>query len=242
MNRLWHSLSERIPSEYIARVCSMPANDDLALDLGCGSGRTTKLIGSYFNHTIGIDHDVIAVAQARESAGEGSVAFATESVERFLDEFPGSVDLLFAYEAMHLFSEPAQLIANFRRVLSPGAALVVGWRRESWETEYEFQIRDIFMAAGIPLTPWWFWTCPWLSGFMASVPGWRAGPDIAVAQRQSWTANEIVDILTQMSVSVWLPDEIHQDLKCRLTDFFEVEEGLGHLKGSCCYEASSWLV
>ncbi|MDG4837677.1 class I SAM-dependent methyltransferase [Micromonospora sp. WMMD967] len=95
------------------------------LDLGCGPGHLTGYLHSLGVDTSGIDLVPEFIAHAR--AAHPGVEFHSGSLES-LDVVDGSVDGILAwYSLIHLPPEELDgVLAEFRRALAPGGALVLG--------------------------------------------------------------------------------------------------------------------
>lgn len=88
VQRFWHAERERL-----VRIHSPPAPGETVLDIGCGSGVVTDVLGSLDAHVIGIDANLAAVEYARATFGRervefrhgliGEVEFASSSFDRF---------------------------------------------------------------------------------------------------------------------------------------------------------------
>ena len=113
-------------AQAAARLAACPAGGDL-LDVPCGYGRHAIALARAGYRVVGVDRSSTLLAEARRRAGEGS----PELVEADYRELPfadGSFDA-----ALNLFTslgylgdeEDVKALAEIRRVLRPGARLVV---------------------------------------------------------------------------------------------------------------------
>lgn len=115
--------------------------DDHVLDIGCGTGQTTREAArtARAGSALGVDVSAAAIGRARELAraeGLGNVAFeqADAQVHRFPDE---RFDLATSRFGAMFFGDPVAAFANVGRALRPAGRLVMMvWQtreRNEWE-------------------------------------------------------------------------------------------------------------
>lgn len=89
------------------------------LDLGCGRGYWTEHLGRRGTAAVGVEHDPARAALAARFgpvvAGDGA----------HLPLAPASVGLVWCLHVLHHLPDPAGVLAEVRRVLRPGGALVL---------------------------------------------------------------------------------------------------------------------
>lgn len=95
------------------------------LDLGCGTGWTSVMLGQRGYEVVGQDiaPDMIGLAQRnREAAGLGSVSFVVGDYEglAYTNEFDAAI----FYDSLHHAVDPQAAIASAWRALRPGGVLV----------------------------------------------------------------------------------------------------------------------
>src|SRR5207253_1429104 len=118
MPALPDSRSELIRATYEA----LPLDRRAVLDVGGGSGRWRHLLGDPPDYTV---LDVAAAA-----GGESTHVVADAAALPFRD---GVFGLVLMIEVLNALPEPARALAEARRVLEPGGALVLT-TRQAWRT------------------------------------------------------------------------------------------------------------
>jgi ubiquinone/menaquinone biosynthesis C-methylase UbiE len=129
MNRPWfeHRLPETLRA--LPEIDAILARPGARIaDIGCGGGWSTIAIGrSYPQAEIeGRDIDAPSIALANTNAAAAGVAdrvtfFATDATALA----DGAYDALFAFECIHDMSQPVATLANMRRAVKPGGAVIV---------------------------------------------------------------------------------------------------------------------
>ncbi|TJZ57528.1 class I SAM-dependent methyltransferase [Streptomyces piniterrae] len=100
---------------------------DRVLDIGCGSGCTTRLAArrAVNGRALGLDLSGPMLARARESArheGLGNVAF--EQGDAQVHDFePGAFDVVISRFGVMFFADPVAAFANIGRALRPGGRM-----------------------------------------------------------------------------------------------------------------------
>jgi len=93
------------------------------LDVGCAAGHLSALLAERGAGVLGIDSSAGMVAVAREKFGDVA-RFEQADVSRPLDLPDGSIDVITASLVLHYLPDWGPALAEFRRVLKPGGALV----------------------------------------------------------------------------------------------------------------------
>ncbi|MEV6630614.1 methyltransferase domain-containing protein [Actinoplanes sp. NPDC051470] len=124
--------------------------DDQVLDVGCGSGLTTRQAAraAHAGSALGVDISGAAVERARGLAlaeGLGNVTF--ECADAQVHEFPGErFDLVISRFGGMFFGEPVAAFANIGRALRPGGRLVMlVWQaheRNEWSVAIRRSLGD----------------------------------------------------------------------------------------------------
>ena len=124
----------------LRRACGVQLHDHV-LDIGCGTGQTTRQAGrtAHAGSAVGVDISAVAIERARELAqaeGLGNVTFehANAQVHRFPQE---RFDLATSRFGTMFFDDPVAAFANIKRALRPAGRLVMTvWQpheRNEWD-------------------------------------------------------------------------------------------------------------
>ena len=104
-----------------------PAAYPVIVDVGCGWGRSFKLLHDRFSpeRMIGIDIDPAMVAAAASAAEQQGLAVDVRCGSSSRLGLPDrSVDMIFCHQTFHHLIEQAEALAEFHRVLKPGGLLL----------------------------------------------------------------------------------------------------------------------
>lgn len=127
-------------NEVLRRACSIQFRDHV-LDIGCGTGQTTRQAArtARAGSALGVDVSAPAIQRARELAraeGLRNVTFerADAQVYRFRQE---RFDLAISRYGTMFFDDPSTAFANIRRALRPAGRLVMmvwqAHQRNEWD-------------------------------------------------------------------------------------------------------------
>ena len=97
------------------------------VDVGCGWGRSFKLLHAHFKpeRMIGIDIDPEMIdAAANEAAMQGLTVEMRRGSSSALALPDGSVDMVFCHQTFHHLIDQERALAEFHRVLKPGGLLL----------------------------------------------------------------------------------------------------------------------
>jgi SAM-dependent methyltransferase len=125
--------------EYLARVCGLGPGIDV-VDLGCGTGLSTRPLLDRGATVVGVDADaeMLAIADRRLEGGAQLVLGRAEALP-----LPDrSADLVVAAQAAHFFDEPAAS-DEIHRVLRPGGAVAYLWKYPAPETPYTYLVDEL---------------------------------------------------------------------------------------------------
>src|SRR5215207_194421 len=127
-------------NQRLRRACGVQRHDHV-LDIGCGSGQTTRQAAraAPAGSALGVDVSARAIERARELAlteGLGNVTF--EHADAQVHRFPQQrFDLAMSRFGTMFFDDPVAAFANIRRTLRPAGRLVMMvWQpheRNEWD-------------------------------------------------------------------------------------------------------------
>ena len=120
------------------------------LDAACGEGYGSFLLARAAAHVTGIDISADAVAHARQRYPAGNLAFAEGSVTA-LPLPDACVDVVVSFETIEHLSPQREMLAEFRRVLTPSGVLVISSPNrpvynEAGEVENHFHVGELDRA------------------------------------------------------------------------------------------------
>ncbi|CAG0895050.1 unnamed protein product [Darwinula stevensoni] len=106
---------------YLQEKYAGPLN--LALDVGCGSGQSTRLLSPYFKRVIGSDISEAQIANAKQDTQASNISYILKTASS-LEAEDTSVQLITACQAAHWFDLP-QFFQEANRVLVPHGVLAL---------------------------------------------------------------------------------------------------------------------
>lgn len=104
-----------------------PANVGVVLDIGCGQGKSFRLLRQAFEPKIliGIDAEPEILDKARAQARRDDIEVDLRVANGIATGLPdSSVDILFCHQTFHHLPDHDRAIAEFNRVLKPGGLLL----------------------------------------------------------------------------------------------------------------------
>jgi SAM-dependent methyltransferase len=141
-------------NEVLRRAVDVQVRDRV-LDIGCGTGQTTRQAArtARAGSALGVDVSAPAIERARELAqaeGLGNVTFqqADAQVHRFA---PGRFDLAISRFGTMFFDDPAAAFANIRRALRPAGRLVMMVWQSHERNEWDVAIHQSLRTAEGPM-------------------------------------------------------------------------------------------
>ena len=88
--------------KFIAEFCETSTGTmSSALDVGCGTGHSTRPLCDFFGHVTGIDISETQIQAARAAHTLSNLSFMTSEGERLESFSDGSMDLVTVAQAMH---------------------------------------------------------------------------------------------------------------------------------------------
>ena len=107
----------------VRRLLAPLADDERALDVGCGTGALAYVLAPLVGDVVGVDASEDYLAAARESAPEGCT-FVTGDAEAL--PFPyGDFDLVGCLRVLHHVERPELVVSEIARVTSPGGRILL---------------------------------------------------------------------------------------------------------------------
>ena len=151
--RIGYDAELRRHNEVLRRAVSVRLHDHV-LDIGCGTGQTTRQAArtARAGSALGVDVSAPAIERARELAraeGLGNVAFEHANVQ--VHRFPqGHFDLAISRFGTMFFEDPGVAFANLRRALRPAGRLVMMVWQARERNEWDVVISQSLGAAAEP--------------------------------------------------------------------------------------------
>lgn len=135
------------PPALATTLAGLVRRRDLAVDVGCGSGQLSVLLGEHFKAVEAYDP---SESQLSGAQAHPNVSYAAAPAEQ-LPTADGAADLITAAQAAHWFDRP-RFYAEVRRIAAPGAVLALITYNNA---EFDAQARAPVMALYDALDPWW---------------------------------------------------------------------------------------
>jgi SAM-dependent methyltransferase len=148
----------RIHNARLRRVCNIGL-EDRVIDIGCGTGQTTRDAArtAVFGSVLGVDTSAPAIERARELAGAEGLnnvthAVADVQVHAFENE---AFDVAISRFGTMFFADPAAAFSNVARALRPGARLVMMVWQDHARNDWALSIANALAAdqASLPRPP-----------------------------------------------------------------------------------------
>jgi ArsR family transcriptional regulator len=121
-------VAERDVEEAMSKLVG-PGPFHTILDLGTGTGRILELFAPLGSHGIGIDlsHDMLALARSKiQDANLTHCQIRQGDLYSLpFDNHDRDVDLILVHQVLHFMSDPAAVISEAARVLSPKGQVVI---------------------------------------------------------------------------------------------------------------------
>uniref|UniRef100_A0A672MBV6 Zgc:162396 n=1 Tax=Sinocyclocheilus grahami TaxID=75366 RepID=A0A672MBV6_SINGR len=124
------------PPDELKELILQYLDKKLAVDLGCGTGQTSRPLTAYFEQVVGIDVSKSQVEQARAVPGFPNLSYRSVMHAEELPFPDGSVDLLTAASAAHWF-DAERFIKEATRVLKPRGCLALFGYGDNVKIHYE---------------------------------------------------------------------------------------------------------
>jgi len=147
----------RLHNEVLRRACAI-RRDERILDIGCGTGQTTRAAARAAPHgkALGIDISAAMIARARDLArteGPGNVRFECGDAQTW--RFPSQqFDVAISRFGTMFFADPVAAFGNVRNGLKAGGRLVMMVWQNAAANEWSLAIQQsLALGAGLPTAP-----------------------------------------------------------------------------------------
>jgi SAM-dependent methyltransferase len=141
-------------NEVLRRACGIQSRDHV-LDVGCGTGQTTRQAArtARAGSALGVDVSAPAILRARELARAEELRNVTfERADAQVYRFPHErFDRAISRFGTMFFDDPAAAFANIRRALRPGGRLVMMVWQAHERNEWDVAIHQSLGAAEGPM-------------------------------------------------------------------------------------------
>jgi ubiquinone/menaquinone biosynthesis C-methylase UbiE len=125
--------------DHLARRCGLVERADV-IDLGCGTGLSSRPLIDRGANLIGIEPDAEMLARAEAALGDRARFQLARAEQLPLPD--RSIDLVVAAQAAHWFEEP-EAGDEVLRVLRPGGYVAYIWKYPTPETPYTYLVDEI---------------------------------------------------------------------------------------------------
>jgi SAM-dependent methyltransferase len=151
--RVGYDAELRRHNELLRRACGIQSGDHV-LDIGCGTGLTTRQAAraAPAGSALGVDVSPAAIQRARElarEAGLSNVKFECADAQAYRFP-PARFDLAISRFGTMFFDDPAAAFANIRRALRPAGRLVMMVWQARERNEWDITIRQSLVTADGP--------------------------------------------------------------------------------------------
>jgi SAM-dependent methyltransferase len=123
--RLWTLRTTRSEERLLLDLLK-PADGDVALDVACGPGNTTRRLRDTYEGgvVVGFDFSATMLARATADTDDDGIAYVRGDAHRlpFADD---SFDLVTCYGALYLVEDPFRVVDELLRVLAPGGRIAI---------------------------------------------------------------------------------------------------------------------
>ncbi|XP_006127467.2 putative methyltransferase DDB_G0268948 isoform X1 [Pelodiscus sinensis] len=124
---------QRVIFSYLEEKKLAPTR--LAVDVGCGSGQSTRILAARFEEVVGTDISEAQIQAAKEAASFPNVSYRVCPAEELPFE-DGSVDLVTAFAAAHWFDIP-RFMKEVDRVLRPHGCMALSTYFPNFSVHYK---------------------------------------------------------------------------------------------------------
>lgn len=134
----WGRYAWHVEQRALRRAVN-PTAAAVAVDVGCGTGRSTQIVETAATHVIGVDRSQAMLTVARQRHLTPLIAADAHA----LPLRDGSVDLAVGVTVLEFVADPEAVIAEIARVVRPAGRIVIGTlnTRSPWGLAHRHDLR-----------------------------------------------------------------------------------------------------
>jgi SAM-dependent methyltransferase len=228
------------------------AGANTVLDIGCGTGATTRAIARQLGpegRALGLDISAPMIARATELAkAEGSTARFTAGDAQTQAFEPGSFDMITSRFGVMFFSDPVAAFSNLRGALRPDGQLAM----VSWRSTAENPFMTVAERAAAPLLPdlpprrsgstgqFAFADQTRIQGILDD-SGWRGGRNEAIDVTCTFPADALDTYLSLMGPVGQMLAQQDDDQKRRVVDAIRTSFETYLVGSNIAFTAACWM-
>ncbi|XP_043931629.1 putative methyltransferase DDB_G0268948 [Protopterus annectens] len=132
-----HSPPEEVQSIILSYIKEKRTPVQLAVDVGCGTGLSTRALAAHFRQVVGTDISEAQIEEAKKVPGFPNISYCICPAEK-LPFKDSSVDLVFSSVAAHWFNIEG-FMSEVKRVLKPNGCLSL----HAYQIQFELHYKDL---------------------------------------------------------------------------------------------------
>ena len=145
--------AEIAPHNRLFRAAAAAGPDDRVLDIGCGTGQSTREAAAVAGSVLGVDVSGPALEDARRlSEGLRNVAHLQADAASYLFP-PAHFDLCISRFGVMFFADPVAAFANIAAALRPAARLVLLVWQDQARNEWSTAVEEAIVGGPAPFPP-----------------------------------------------------------------------------------------
>ncbi len=113
------------------------------LDLGCGSGRWTKILAQKYDQITGIDNSLNMLKIAQEKRSAPNIVYKKVNVEELLPFADESFNFIFSNMVMHYLADIETIAKELYRILKPNCLLLFSTQHPRFDIARYNSLKDI---------------------------------------------------------------------------------------------------
>lgn len=115
-------------------------------DLGCGTGRTAAAVAPFVKQVVAVDSSAEMLAAAETRLSQSSNVDVRQGTLEAAPIAAGAVDLALLVLVLHHVADPAAILHEARRILAPGARVLVVDMQAHDREEYRAQMGHVWLG------------------------------------------------------------------------------------------------